>query len=241
MDKYSLYVSNFLPCKEYFTPEKNISCPGCGLALAVRQVYKSLDKEIERATWRSLSDVDEVNNPSLLGGQGIVVSFLNIPKSTKTNLIICFDNESGGSLDEVLEKPMPSIAVAANFSYVATACPSYPFDLYDKVKRGLQTEGNTFIYVLCPCPAGWHFDPDLTVKVGRWAVESRTFPLYEAGDGVYNITVETPYPRAVSEYLKIQQRFAKLSAQEIKRAEDNVAVSYKRLQNAVQGYLNRTG
>ena len=71
---------------------------------------------------------------------------------------------------------MPSLAVAEGFSYVATASPSHPFDLYEKVRRGFDAEGNAYLHVLCPCPQGWQFDPDLTVKVGRWAVESRAFP-----------------------------------------------------------------
>ena len=151
MDKFSLYVSNFLPCREYFTPGKNPSCPGCGLALAVRQTYKALEKKIERATWRSLPDGDTVMESSdLFGVRRTAVSFLSVPKGAKSDLMVCFDLEAGGSLDDVLEKPMPSLAVADNFSYVATACPSHPFDLYEKVRRGFQAEGNSFIYVLCP-------------------------------------------------------------------------------------------
>ena len=48
MDKFSLYVPNFLPCKEYFEPKKNNACPGCGISLAVRQTYKAVEALIEK-------------------------------------------------------------------------------------------------------------------------------------------------------------------------------------------------
>ena len=99
MDKFSLYVSNFLPCKEYFVPEKNTACPGCGLALAIRQTYKALEKEIEKATWQSLPGNDAAGNtPDLFGVGRTEVSFLHIPKKGKAHLMVCLDNEAGGSL-----------------------------------------------------------------------------------------------------------------------------------------------
>ena len=242
MDKFSLYVSNFLPCKEYFVPEKNQACPGCGLALAIRQTYKALEKDIEKATWQSLEGSTAAGNtPDIFGVGKTGVSFLSIPKKNKSHLMICLDNEAGGSLGDALEKSMPSLAVAEDFSYVATACPSHPFDLYEKVQRGFQTEGNSYIHILCPCPEGWQFDPDLTVKVGRWAVESRAFPLYEVGGGAYDITVKTPTPKPLTEYLTPQLRFESLSDQEIENAQESVANGYKKLEDAVQSYLDTTG
>jgi pyruvate/2-oxoacid:ferredoxin oxidoreductase beta subunit len=242
MDKFSLYVSNFLPCKEYFVPEKNLACPGCGLALAVRQTYKALEKAIEKATWQSLDGSETAGNtPDVFGVGKTGVSFLNIPKKGKSHLMICLDNEAEGSLDDALEKPMPSLAIAEGFSYVATACPSHPFDLYEKVQRGFETEGNSYIHILCPCPEGWQFDSDLTVKIGKWAVETKAFPLYEVGGGVYGITVETPKPRALKEYLSPQLRFEGLTDQEIENAQESVNNGYKKLEDAVQSYLDTTG
>ena len=241
MDKFSLYVSNFLPCKEYFIPEKNPACPGCGLALAIRQTYKALEKDIQKATWHSLTEGNTVSTPDVFGVVRTGVSFLSIPKKSKSQLMLCLDNEAGGTLDDVLEKPMPSLAVAEGFAYVATACPSHPFDLYEKVQRGYQTEGNSYIHILCPCPEGWQFDPDLTVKVARWAVESGAFPLYEVGGGVYDITIKTPKPRALKDYFTPQLRFEGLSDQDIEKAQESVTNGYKKLEDAVQSYLDKTG
>jgi len=236
MDKFSLYVPNFLPFKEYFTPEKNQACPGCGLALAVRQAYKALGKDIEKATWQHLP---EKGFHDIFGAGKTEVSFLRIPK-VKGDLILCFDNEAGGTLSEVLEKPMVSMAIAEGFSYVATACPSYPFDLYDKVKRGFETEGKAYLHILCPCPQGWKFDPELTVKMGFWAVECRAFPLYEAGGGMYHLTLTTPKPRSVSDYLHAQKRFENLTEKQMEEAQAFVENEHKKLADAVQNYLETT-
>jgi pyruvate/2-oxoacid:ferredoxin oxidoreductase beta subunit len=235
MDKFSLFVPNFLPCKEYFVPEKNPACPGCGLALAIRQTYKALEADIEKAEWlkagegklfAKLFDKSPVGNsePSLMR-----------IKKTGGELIICFDNEASGSLEDAVKKAMPAIAVAEGFHYVATASPSYPFDLYEKVKRGQEAPGKAYIHMLCPCPVGWQFDPELTVKIGRWAVESRAFPLYEVGSAsAYHQTIATAKPRPLADYLKPQYRFADISEQQITELSAAVESDYKKLIDKIQ-------
>ena len=70
------------------------------------------------------------------------------------------------------KKNMPAIAAAHDIPYVATACPSYPFDLMDKVKKGITTPGPAYIHILSVCPTGWRCAPDLTIRIGRLAVET---------------------------------------------------------------------
>ena len=226
MDKFSLYVPNFLPCKEYFDPKKNNACPGCGLALAARHIYKAAGKLIEKAVWEKPAGGD------LYGGK-TGVSLLKI-KQGKTEVTVCLDNESDGTLQDAVKKQMPAIAVAEGFKYVATASPSYPFDLYDKMQRALDTEGKSYIHILCPCPVGWQFDPEITVKVGRWAVESRAFSLYEAGSGFYSQTVRTLKPRQLSDYIKAQERFSRVTDKQLSDAGAVVEKEYSKLLENVQ-------
>lgn len=226
MDKYSLMVPNFLPCKEYFDIKKNSACPGCGISLAVRHVYKAIEGAIEKATWEAPASCD-------LFGKKAAVSIMKI-KQGKAELVICFDNEAGGGLEDALAKKMPAVAVAQGYKYVATACPSYPFDLFDKVKKALETEGKSYIHMLCPCPVAWKFEPENTVKVGFKAVETLAFPLYEAGSGFYNMTIKTLQPKKIDVYLKAQERFEKLSAKEIAQAAATVEKEYARLAENAQ-------
>lgn len=226
MDKFSLYVPNFLPCKEYFDSKKNNACPGCGLALALRHVYKAVDSLIEKAVWEKPAGSD-------LSGGKTGVSLLRI-KHGKSDVIICFDNEAGGTFDDVIAKKMPAIAIAEGFKYVATACPSYPFDLYDKVKNAIETEGKSYIHILCPCPAGWKFESEDTVKVGFKAVETNAFPLYEVGSGCYNLTIKTLKPKKLADYIKAQERFADVADSKIEQAGAAVEKAYTKLLENVQ-------
>ena len=43
MDTYSLYAGQFLSFTEHFAPKGHNACAGCGVALAVRHVYKALE------------------------------------------------------------------------------------------------------------------------------------------------------------------------------------------------------
>ncbi|MBL7125549.1 MAG: pyruvate ferredoxin oxidoreductase, partial [Dehalococcoidales bacterium] len=88
------------------------------------------------------------------------------------------------------KKNMPAIAAAHDIPYVATACPSYPFDLMAKVAKGAAALGPAYIHILSPCPTGWRFATDLPIKIGRLAVETGIFPLYEVENGTYRLNLD---------------------------------------------------
>jgi pyruvate ferredoxin oxidoreductase beta subunit len=102
------------------------------------------------------------------------------------------------------KKNMPEIVVAHRIPYVATASPSYPFDLMAKVKRGLETKGPAYIQILSVCPTGWRCTPDLSIELGRLAEETGVFPLYEVINGEYRLTHDLPKLKPIKEYLKLQ-------------------------------------
>jgi pyruvate ferredoxin oxidoreductase beta subunit len=81
------------------------------------------------------------------------------------------------------KKNMPAIAAAHDIPYVATACPSYPFDLMSKISKAMKVDGPSYIHVLSVCPTGWRLPADLTIRAGRLAVETGIFPLYEVEEG----------------------------------------------------------
>ena len=147
-------------------------------------------------------------------------------------LIICFDNESAIDTlirraiprsfaqnekiqpvtekdvrDAVQQKNIPSLVVKEDFVYMATACPSYPFDLIEKVQSGLKSSGNAFILVMTPCPTGWMFAPNKTLEMGRQSVLTGYFPLFEVNGGKIRLTVQPKKRKPVQEYLALQKRF----------------------------------
>ncbi len=127
------------------------------------------------------------------------------------------------------KKNMPEIAVAHRIPYVATACPSYPFDLIDKVKRGVETEGPAYLHVFSVCPTGWRCAPNITIELGRLAVETGVFPLFEVVNGEYRLTMDFPKLKPVREYLKIQGRFRHLTEKDIERIQARIEDDYAKL------------
>jgi pyruvate ferredoxin oxidoreductase beta subunit len=169
-------------------------------------------------------------------------------------LFICFDNEAymntgiqrssstpfGASTttspagkvsigQHTWKKNMAAIAAAHDIPYVATASPSYPFDMMNKVKKGLAVDGPAYIHVLSVCPTGWRCPPDLSVRMGRLAVETGIFPLYEVENGRYKISLDLPKLRPVQDYLKLQGRFRHLSEDLIKEIQNRVNEEYEKL------------
>lgn len=129
------------------------------------------------------------------------------------------------------KKNMPAIAAAHDIPYVATACPSYPFDLVEKVRKAKEIVGPKYLHVLSPCPTGWRMDPSLAIQVGRLAVESGVFPLYEIENGVWKITHRKQRNTTINEYMKIQRRFSHLSEDDIAGIQKRVDEEYKKIEH----------
>jgi pyruvate ferredoxin oxidoreductase beta subunit len=132
------------------------------------------------------------------------------------------------------KKNMPEIMVAHNVPYVATACPSYPIDLVNKVKKAKEVKGPAYIHVFSMCPTGWRSASEETIKLGRLVVETGIFPLYEVENGKYRMTMEIPKKlRPVEDYLKLQGRFRHLNPDDIEKVQALVNKEWRKLMNKV--------
>ena len=127
------------------------------------------------------------------------------------------------------KKNMPAIAAAHNIPYVATACPSYPIDLVQKVKKAADIKGPAYVHILSVCPTGWRSAPELSIKLGRLAVETGVFPLYEVERGQYRMSMDFPKLRPIKEYFKLQGRFRHLTDDMIEEIEKRVHKEYEEL------------
>jgi len=120
------------------------------------------------------------------------------------------------------KKNMPAIAAAHNIPYVATACPSYPIDLVQKVKKADAVDGPAYLQILSVCPTGWRSAPDQSIKLGRLAVETGAFPLYEIENGKYHLSIDFPKLRPLKDYTKLQGRFRHLTDAAIEEIEKRI-------------------
>ncbi|RLG51321.1 MAG: hypothetical protein DRO00_07370 [Thermoproteota archaeon] len=128
-----------------------------------------------------------------------------------------------------MKKNMPFIVASHGAPYVATASIGYPLDLANKIEKAKRIEGPKYIHILAPCPPGWRFPMDKTIKVGKLAVDSYIWPLYEIENGRLRITMK-PRRIPVEEYLKLQGRFRDLTTQEIEKIKQMVDEQWEILQ-----------
>ncbi len=156
-------------------------------------------------------------------------------------IFICYDNEaymntgvqrSGTTPQGVIttttpirgklqpKKDVPAIMAAHNLNYVATGTAAYPLDFYDKIMKAKTITGPKYFHLQTPCPAGWGFDPRYSVKIGRLAVESGLFDLYEIEHGEFRLTGASlkllgKKRQPVAAYFESQSRFRALTEEMI--------------------------
>ena len=84
-----------------------------------------------------------------------------------------------------------------------------------------------------PCPPGWGFEPRYSIKVGRLAVESGYFDLYEVEKGALRLTgaseklVERHKLVPVKEYLRYQSRFRLLKEEQIAEMQARIDAKWE--------------
>lgn len=127
------------------------------------------------------------------------------------------------------KKNMTAIAAAHGIPYVATACPSYPFDLMEKVQKARAIHGPSYIHILSVCPTGWRIPPEQAIRYGRLAVETGAFPLYEVENQKYRITIDFPELRPIQDYLQGQGRFRHLTPDLIEKIQQRIFEEYRYL------------
>ena len=134
------------------------------------------------------------------------------------------------------KKNMVEICAAHDIPYAATACPSYRFDLMKKVKKGAEIKGPAYVHILCPCPTGWRFPTNMTIEMGRLAVQTGIFPLYEVENGHYRLNADPPKLKRLEEYLKPRGRYRHLTDEEIERIQQRVNEKYAKLKEKAAAF-----
>ncbi|NLO27149.1 MAG: pyruvate synthase subunit beta [Actinobacteria bacterium] len=137
------------------------------------------------------------------------------------------------------KKDVPAIMAAHGIDYVATASSAYPLDLYDKIKKALSIEGTKYIHIHTPCPPGWGFDTRYTVKIGRLAIETGYFDLYEVDHGEFRLTgasgklLEKRPLTPVIEYLKTQSRFKVMTEEQVADIQEQIDAKWAGFSRAI--------
>lgn len=130
------------------------------------------------------------------------------PGAARTATTMAVGSEPGASFGQ--GKNVPLIAMAHEIPYVATASVAYLRDLEAKVTKAMSIRGARYIHILVPCPLGWGFPSQDTIRFARLAVETGLFPLFEAEHGEVVSSYKIRRREPVDDYLKLQKRFTHL-------------------------------
>jgi pyruvate ferredoxin oxidoreductase beta subunit len=174
-------------------------------------------------------------------------------------LYICYDNEAYGNTGMQRsgatptgarttttpggkthsKKDLDGIVAAHDPPYMATACSAYPQDIFKKVQKALSIRGPKFLHILAPCPPGWRYPSEKTIEMGKLAVKSGMWILYEREYG--KVTINGPSkaamikPVPIEDYLSVQGRFKGISKDAIASLKSQAERNAKRLSQEEKG------
>ncbi len=138
------------------------------------------------------------------------------------------------------KKNMPKIMEAHGIPYIATAIASDPLDLYEKFKKAKEIYGTKYIHILSPCPPGWGYEPKDTILIGRLAVQTGFWPLYEVENGILNLSnpskkyLDPSKRKPITEYLNAQKRFQSIDDNILKLHEEYINNMWKEITQRIE-------
>ena len=136
------------------------------------------------------------------------------------------------------KKDLVGFTLAHHVDYVATASTAYWNDFITKIQKAAAVEGPALIHAIAPCPLGWRFKTEQTIQMGRMAVQTRYFPLFEVEKGKYKLNVN-PHQEPLEKFLRMQGRFKHLFepkyADELNQLQNQVEQRWLAIQELCQG------
>lgn len=115
------------------------------------------------------------------------------------------------------KKNMFEIAAAHDIPYAATASIGYMNDFLEKVKKASEIKGTKYIHVIAPCPTGWGIPVSDTVSIAREIVDCGLWYLAEYQNGIFTVNRSPQKFTSVSDYIRKQGRFKKVSDDDIEK------------------------
>ncbi len=112
--------------------------------------------------------------------------------------------------------------MGAHGVYSATACTAFPLDYLQKLERARAFKGVGFIDLLVNCPTNWGFDAAKGIELGRLAVQTGIWPLYEVENGQLKLTYNPKVLLPVEKFLKGQARFKHLKKRDVQSVQEAV-------------------
>lgn len=217
-------------------PRTAISAPILNFAFAasaaaasgIKRAYKYAGKDVNVVVWAGDGGTVDIGIQALSGaaerGEDIIYicydneAYMNtgIQRSGATPIKAITKTTPTGKRE--MPKDMPMIVAAHKVPYVATASVGYPFDLANKLEKAKRISGFRYIHILSPCPPGWDFPVSKTAELGKLAVDTYFWPLYEIENGKLRVTIK-PRKKSLKDFISMQGRFGSVKDDEIEELE----------------------
>jgi pyruvate ferredoxin oxidoreductase beta subunit len=182
-----LYPKNGLSVPVLNTAFMTAGAAASGLAAGLKHLGK--DKEITLMAWAGDGGTYDIGIQALSGAA-----------ERQTNFIyVCYNNEAYGNTGmqrsgatpygsfstttptgkRQHRKPMARIMAEHGIPYAAVINSSYPRLVFDTFKKAKDIVGTRFIEIFVGCPTGQRFPTWQTVEIGKLAVESGAWIMWE--------------------------------------------------------------
>lgn len=210
---------------------ENSAATVSGIEAAYRALQRSgkipMDKEIKFVAWGGDGGTYDIGIQSLSGamerGHNMVYvcydneAYMNtgIQRSSATPMGASTNTAPAGSCSTgkpQYRKDLTMVLAAHHIPYAAQASIGYWADLVKKSEKAFAVDGPAFLLVFAPCPRGWRFPGEKTIEIGKLAVDTCFWPLYEVENGVFKLTrkVSPKKKKPITDWLKSQGRFKHL-------------------------------
>jgi pyruvate ferredoxin oxidoreductase beta subunit len=98
------------------------------------------------------------------------------------------------------------------------------------MEKAKSIKGPSYIHCFSMCPTGWRCPSHQAISMGRLAVETGAFPLYEVENGHYRLSPDRPKKlKPIKNYFKGQGRFRHLTPEEIEMIQEKVNNEFSKL------------
>lgn len=232
-------VQGLYPISSSQMPILNVTFASTAAAASgVRAAMKRLGKKTQVVAWAGDGGTGDIGLQALSAAIERVEDFIYIcydneaymntgvqrssttPKGTLTN------NTQSGKAES--KKDIPAIVAAHGPAYVATCSAAFPLDFHDKLLKAKQIEGFKYIHIHTPCPPGWGVEDRLAIAVGKAAVETGLYDIYEIDNGEFQLTgpslklLRKKKLPPVSDYFAMQGRFKALDDDYLQAVQQEV-------------------
>ena len=222
-------IESLYPHTSFDVPVMNIAFEAAaagasGVEAALRQQGRT---DITVAAWAGDGGTYDIGIQALSGALERGTNFIyicynnqiysntGIQRSGATPFAAWTTTTVGGKTE--FRKELGEIILAHHIPYAAQTCISYPEDVYNKIKKAMSIKGPKYIEILAPCPPGWRFSMDKTLEMGRMAVDTGAWSLWECENDVMTFNGKSKLllekkvePKPIEEWIKYQGRFSHL-------------------------------